>query len=206
MSLAPVNTILAHTIFHVPSYGYLPYQMKTDLSAFTTHARASWEQPAPSLLALGLSRVSHRILIPCGVFHPASLQGWDLGTDCNHLLKSYYSEQKKMKSYKLLNRRNTRKTGLNDQILHRAGNSFSLNNFQCIQLTSQKVWDKGATGWGSHWSWTINVRVQQLRDSVWMLVLHFLHLQSNSTWENLWEGFFLSGSFFTVRFILSRYF
>lgn len=141
MSLAPINTILAHTIFHVPSYGYLPYQMKTDQSTFTTHARAGWEQPAPSLLALGLSRVSHRILIPCGVFHPTSLQGWELGTDYNHLLKSYYSDEKN-ENYKLLNGRNTRKTGQNDQILYHAWNSLSLNNFQCIQLTSPKVWDK----------------------------------------------------------------
>lgn len=39
MSLAPVNAVLAHTVFHVPPW-IASYQMKTDLSTSTTHARA----------------------------------------------------------------------------------------------------------------------------------------------------------------------
>ena len=205
MSLAPVNTTLAHTIFHVPSMDIFPTKWRQIYRHLLLIQEQAESNQHPHFWPWGWAEwvTESSFLVESSIQLPSKAETWGLiATICLRAI----TLTKKMKSYKLLNRRNTRKTGQKDQILYHAWNSLSLNNFQCIQLTSQKVWDKGATGWGSHWSWTINVWVQQLRDSVWMLVLHFLHLQPNSTWENLWEGFFLSGSFFTVRFILSRYF
>lgn len=78
-------------------------------------------------------------LVESSIQLPSKAENWGLITT---ICLRAITLTKKMRSYKLLNRRNTRKTGQNDQILYHAWNSLSLNNLQCIQLTSQKVWDK----------------------------------------------------------------
>lgn len=140
---------------------------------------------------------------------PTSLQGSPLGTDYNHLLKSYYSDQRK-KSYKWSNRRNTRTTGQNDQILNHAWNSSSPKSFICIQLGSQKVWVKCP---GSdrlrlhfHWSWTRRYMGPGAPIQGLNVTATFSPLTVQLCLGEFVEGLFGLGSFFTGRFTLSRYF
>lgn len=99
---------------------------------------------------------------------------------------------KKIKSYKLSNRRNMR-TGQNGQILNHAWNALSpLQGFRGIQLRPQKVWVKcQVTSWGfaSTGAGPVHAGGQELWDSVQMLLLHFPCLQSSSVRENSWKGF-----------------
>lgn len=90
-------------------------------TTFTTHWRTGWKQSAPSLLAWGPAEWVTESLILARVCRPTSLQGSPLGTDYNHLLRAI-PLTRQIKSYKLSNRKNTRTTGQNDQILNHARN------------------------------------------------------------------------------------
>lgn len=158
---------------------------------------------------LGSSWVSHRILDLCwvSVQLPSKAHPWGLITT---ICLRAITLTKEMKSYKWSNRRNTRTTGQNDQILNHAWNSSSPKSLICIQLGSQKVWVKCP---GSdrlrlhfHWSWTRRYMGPGAPIQGLNVTATFSPLTVQLCLGEFVEGLFGLGSFFTGRFTLSRYF
>lgn len=159
---------------------------------FTTHWRTGWKQSAPSLLAWGPAEWVTESLLLAGVSRPTSLQGSPLGTDYNHLLRAI-PLTRQIKSYKLSNRKNTRTTGQNDQILTMLGiyNPQTAADAPSWELRRCRSSVQGQTcgGFISTGVEPMDLWVQKLQGSVWLLLLHFLCLQFSSIWENLWDDF-----------------
>ena len=109
MSLAPVNTTLAHTIFHVPSMDIFPTKWRQIYRHLLLIQEQAESNQHPHFWPWGWAEwvTESSFLVESSIQLPSKAETWGLiATICLRAI----TLTKKMKSYKLLNRRNTRKT------------------------------------------------------------------------------------------------
>ena len=162
--------------------------MRKDPLTFITHQRTGWKQSAPSLLAWSWAEwvIESPILAECLVQLPSKAHPWGLiRTICLRAIMLI----KKIKNYKLSNRRNTRTNRAKWPDLKPCLDCIIPARLQrhpaeTSEGVGQVFWGFLSTGIGS-----IDAGIQELWGSVWMWLLHFLCSQSSFVWENLWKGF-----------------